>query len=282
MGKYWLKIGLRALLIFGCGMLVVGLVRSTKRTVHLSEPRGYLDSLPFFSFQFDGIKAGKFERLVIHRSDPRKLSGVDMTIRIADPDVAAKLAGGCNLTVDDPTRLNNHSSFWCVELDETMEEFGQVHVRDEDVDGDWVEASTVTLLLPKGVAADLRGRANAHAVTNAARRELERQLRQLGDSIGTLGRAMGRAKTAEERDALKEAIDEVRSAIDELNDQMQELNHAAVKSGKMSLEAGGAEVKVGPDGVKVRDGSGTNVEVDAGGVRVKAKPAPKAPVPPTP
>ncbi|MEO8449965.1 MAG: hypothetical protein ABI647_09255, partial [Gemmatimonadota bacterium] len=163
MSKYWLKIGLRALVIFGIGMVCVGLFRSTKRTV-----RRVVDSnadlnipLAFLPFQFDGAKAGKFERLVIHRSDPRKLSGVDMTIRVTDPAVAAKLASGCNLTVDDPTHLNNNSSFRCADLDATMESFGQVHIQTKNSDDEWVDASTVTLVLPKAVAADLRGKRNA-------------------------------------------------------------------------------------------------------------------------
>ena len=292
MGKYWGKIAFRALVIFGVGMVFVSLFRSTKRTVRRVTDSNVDISIPlgFLPFQFDGANAGKFDRLVLHRSDPRKLSGVDLTIRVSDPAIAAKLAQGCNLTVDDPTRLNNHSSFRCVALDSAMEQFGTVLVQTKDADGDWVDASTVVLVIPKSVAADLRGHGNPHDVTNASREELQRQLRQLGDSIGALGRAMGQAKTSEERDSLKEAIDDVRSAIDDLNDQMRELNEAAPEAArpdtraeaeeKVSISAGNVKVNVGAGGVKVTDGAGTKVDAGPGGVRVKTPETPKAPAPP--
>lgn len=214
---YWGKIALTALLIFGVGFGVIEAVKATKRTVvrAVESADDLTIPLPFIPFNFDGTRLGTFRKIVFHRSTPETVQSVEITVRLAD-SVKAMPFSNCQLTVDDPSRLNEHSSFRCSTADSTMEGFGSVVVQSKDEDGDWTTLASVPLVLPKEVAARIRGHeARAHAA------ELGRdRFRAIGDSMQVLGRMLGgatsdsiRSRIQEEMQSLEEEMADLRESI---------------------------------------------------------------------
>lgn len=281
MRGYWLKIVGTALVIFCVGYAGLSVVRFGKHQVQdvVESARDVTIPLPFLPFKFDGTKLGNFRKVVIHRSSPESVTSVDVVVRLSDQAELAKLTG-CQLTVDDPTRLNERSTFRCAAADSTMEAFGAVRVQTHSESG-WDEVATIPLVLPRDVAKSIRG---SDAKSHAAVLEADR-FRQIGDSLRILGQLMGKASSDSARE-------EIRSQMEDLQDEMTELREAIVDA---ATERAGANVKIGPREVSVEvpaapDQPGAKVRVGAGGVTVEAPsttgakaPAPKAaPQPPKP
>lgn len=241
MQGYWLKIAGKSLIIFVIGFAAISIVRAGKREVVrvVESASDVTVPLPFVPFTFDGARAGTFRNAVFHRSAPNRLEGVDVTVRLSDLAVLSRL-DGCHATVDDPTRLNERSSFRCVSLDSTMQEFGKIIVQTRGDDGKWVESRAVPLVLPRQVAEDIR---NQQINTRSAARYDARRMRQLGDSMRILGRELGRTEDAADRAALSARIEALQTEMAELTTAITEaaMEEATARAGEA---AGRARVQV--------------------------------------
>ena len=215
---YWVKIGLTSLVIFCVGYAGIRAFRIGKREVVdvVHSNSDITIPLPFLPFRFDGTKLGSFRKVVLHRTAPGTIESVDVTVRVTDGTELANLTG-CQLTVDDPTRLNENSSFRCAVADSSMVPFGTVQVQTRSEGGDWELAATVPLVLPKSVAADIRGTSKGRI----DRRETDRQFRQMGDSLAVLGRMMGQATSDSVREAIRSQMDDLQNDISDLRESLK-------------------------------------------------------------
>lgn len=223
MKMYWAKIVVTALAIFGVGLVVRKAFVATKRQVvqAVESNADVTIPLPFLPFNFDGAKVGSFRKLVIHRTDPKHVSGVDVSVRLADGSALDRLKG-CQLTVDDPTKVNEHTSFRCATVDSTMEVFGQVFVQTKGDDGEWTQAAAIPLALPRDAAKSIRGEdAQAHAALLEADR-----FREIGDSLRVLGQALGKAQSDSIREALEENMGDLRDEMEELQGNISDAARA--------------------------------------------------------
>ena len=165
MRNYWLRIAFGALAVFTVGMIGVSLARQgvghVRSVVSGSGPLSF--PIPFVTFNLDGQKLGKVSRVVVQRTAPKKISGVQLEIRLNDSVVARGLEG-CRLAAnfDDhpgPDSSSGHAHklskgvFTCLPGDSSetpaeFEEFGQAVFQPGGV--------TVPLLLPTDVVSDLK------------------------------------------------------------------------------------------------------------------------------
>jgi hypothetical protein len=162
MRSYWLRILLGALAVFAIGMVGVTLFRHGREKVtEVVTGSGPLSfPLPFVPFELDGNKLGTVERLVINREAPKKVSSVDLEVKLADSLVAQGLAGcrlAANLESDSTTpgdvnlhvnRMGDRAFFFCATSDSALVPFGTVTLTPGDV--------TVPLLVPRTLAEKFR------------------------------------------------------------------------------------------------------------------------------
>jgi hypothetical protein len=162
MRSYWIRILLGALAVFAVGMVGVTVFRHGKAKVtEVVTGSGPLSlSLPFVPFQLDGNRLGTVERLVINREAPKKVSSVDLEVKLDDSLVAQGLAGcrlAANLESDSttpgdvnlhPNRMGDHAFFFCATSDSALVPFGTVTMKPGDV--------TVPLLVPRTLAETFR------------------------------------------------------------------------------------------------------------------------------
>jgi hypothetical protein len=236
---YWTKIVIGALVIFGLGFAGISVVRAGKsRVTRIAESTADIAiPLPFVSFRFDGAKSGNFRKLVIHRSDPHRVSGVDIVVRLTDPSVLHRLQG-CSVTVDDPTRINENTSFRCASGEPDLEPFGKVII-EPSPGAEASEPTTVELVIPHKVIADLQ---RGHGKGRAA--EVERfqtiRIKELSDSLEALSRAASTASTESEREAILEQIDDIK---DELSDVQESIVDQAEIRAQVAAEVAKARAE---------------------------------------
>jgi hypothetical protein len=162
MRSYWMRILLGALAVFAIGMVGVTLFRRGKEKVtEVVTGSGPLSlSLPFVPFQLDGNRLGTVERLVINREAPKKVSSVDLEVKLDDSLVAQGLAGcrlAANLESDSTSprdvnvhvnRMGERAFFFCATSDSALVPFGTVTLTPGHV--------TVPLLVPETLAETFR------------------------------------------------------------------------------------------------------------------------------
>jgi hypothetical protein len=162
MRTYWLRILLGALAVFAIGMIGVTLARRTKdKVTAVVTGSGPLSiPLPFVPFELAGNKLGRLERLVVNREAPKKVSSVDLEVKLDDSLLVQGLAGcrlAANLESDSSKtgdvnfrthRLEDRAFFFCAKTDTGLVEFGTVKLTPGDV--------TVPLLVPVSLAEQLR------------------------------------------------------------------------------------------------------------------------------
>jgi len=162
MRTYWLRILLGALAVFAIGMIGVSLARRTRDTVTaVVTGSGPLSiPLPFVPFELEGNKLGRLERLVVNREAPKKVSSVDLEVKLDDSLLVQGLAGcrlAANLESDSSKsgdinfrshRLEDQAFFFCAKSDSGLVEFGTVNLTPGAV--------TVPLLVPVSLAEQLR------------------------------------------------------------------------------------------------------------------------------
>src|SRR6185437_14718673 len=131
MRSYWLRILLGAFGIFCLGMIVVSIARHGRSKVESviasSEPLSI--PLPFVPFQVNGSKLGTLERLTVNRESPKKVSSIELQVKMDDSLVAKGLAGcrlAANIESDSAkpgdvnihmNRLNEKTFFFCATQD---------------------------------------------------------------------------------------------------------------------------------------------------------------------
>lgn len=222
MHTYWIKIILGALGIFAAGMVVRSLVRKVSHEVRVvtetSDPISI--PLPFgiVPFNLDGVRLGAVRSLRVLRDSPRGVTALRFRVELGDSADPGALRG-CLLTVEDPTRLNERTSFTCLRGDTAgrgLVDFGAVEL--EHGLGEF------PLLLPGSVVADLRSErgaapfeASADSFAAAADRAAE-EAGRVADSIADVN--LSRADSIRE-DALRRA-DSVREAGMRLADSIRQ------------------------------------------------------------
>ncbi len=162
MRTYWLRILLGALAVFAVGMIGLTFARRTRDTVTaVVTGSGPLSiPLPFVPFELEGNKLGQLERLVVNREAPKKVSSVELEVKLDDSLVVQGLAGcrlAANLESDSSKsgdinfrshRLEDQAFFFCAKSDSGLVEFGTVRLTPGDV--------TVPLLVPVSLAEQMR------------------------------------------------------------------------------------------------------------------------------
>ena len=162
MRTYWLRILLGALAVFAVGMIGLTFARRTRDTVTaVVTGSGPLSiPLPFVPFELEGSKLGRLERLVVNREAPKKVSSVDLEVKLDDSLLVQGLAGcrlAANLESDSSKsgdinfrahRLEDQAFFFCAKSDSGLVDFGTVRLTPGDV--------TVPLLVPVSLAEQMR------------------------------------------------------------------------------------------------------------------------------
>jgi hypothetical protein len=163
MRSYWLRILLGAIAVFAVGMIVVSMIRRGRTRVEsvLASSDPISIPLAFVPFQLDGSKLGTLEHAVVNRDSPKKVSSIDLQVKLDDSLVAQGLAG-CRLAAnieDDSSgrgghvnlhvnQLERRTFFFCAPSDSGFEEFGSVAFSPGDV--------KVPLLVPEELAGRLQ------------------------------------------------------------------------------------------------------------------------------
>ncbi|HJS48659.1 MAG TPA: hypothetical protein VJ773_11790 [Gemmatimonadales bacterium] len=189
MDRYWLKIGLGALAVFGIGLGVWSVVRQGVDEVRSLAESDRAISIPLFGivpFNVGGERAGRINRITFLRDAPKEIAGVVIRVGHAD-SLPADAFAGCSFTVKDPTNIDEKTQFLCL-TDSTqlagLEGFGEVRI--ETAHGVVVRK----ILLPPAVIADYRDPAKFDARVEGGSPDAEEAAR-LGDSIGAAMGAMG-------------------------------------------------------------------------------------------
>jgi hypothetical protein len=162
MRSYWLRILMGALAIFAIGMVGITLVRRGRHQVEsvMASAEPLSIPLPFVPFQLNGSKLGRVERLTVHRDAPKKVSSIELQVKLDDSLVAQGLAG-CRLAANvegdsarrhdvhvQVNRIGEKTFFFCATSDSGFEEMGSVKLMPGDVE--------LPLLLPESLAQHLR------------------------------------------------------------------------------------------------------------------------------
>ena len=222
MRTYWLRILLGALAVFAVGMIGITFARRTRDTVTaVVTGSGPLSiPLPFVPFELEGNKLGRLERLVVNREAPKKVSSVDLEVKLDDSLLVQGLAGcrlAANLESDSSKsgdinfrahRLEDQAFFFCAKSDSGLVEFGTVKLTPGDV--------TVPLLVPVSLAEQMRaGNWGDHDVADSADVLAERaesladKAEEAADSIaemaGQQAAASARATSSRLGDSLRAA-----------------------------------------------------------------------------
>lgn len=215
---YWGKIALTAGIIFVVGYGGISVVRATKRQLVRAVETNADITIPlaFLPFNFDGAKAGTFRRVVFHRSSPETVQSVDATVRVTDSALVQKLRG-CTVTVDDPSRLSERSSFRCVVSDSLMTAFGSLIVTTMQ-NGEWARAAVIPLVLPLDVARRIQGH---EAQSHAAELEAAR-FRTLGDSVQSLAIRLRAAGSESIRQSIESQMQSLAQEMGDLRRSMSE------------------------------------------------------------
>lgn len=115
MNRYWTRIALGALLVFGLGMAGLAAVRKGSAEVRslLSTAASRLP-LRFanIGFRLNGRRVGEVTGLDIVRNSTAEIGRITGHVQLTEPDAAAELSD-CALTVDDLHRLNDRTTFSC-------------------------------------------------------------------------------------------------------------------------------------------------------------------------
>jgi cell division septum initiation protein DivIVA len=162
MRNYWLRIAIGAAAIFTVGMIGVTLARQgVGRVRGVVEGSGPI-TLPiaFVPFKLDGRKLGSVNKVVLLRDAPKRISSVELEIKLTDSTVASGLAG-CHLAANfeadhkpGGVRVNadpfSSGVFSCLDRDSVpqFQVFGRAVFQPGDV--------TVPLLLPDDIVNDLK------------------------------------------------------------------------------------------------------------------------------
>jgi len=175
MRKYWMKIILGALLIFGVGFGVVSAARGVKDKIVSSKdieiPLG-----SFIGFNLDGTRLGSIRSLTIQRTSPKLITGFEVKTRLTDSS-AFSLLEKCHVSVNDIRNIDERTHFICLPSDSGYVPFGEV--RAELRTGDGMRTLVLPLLLPPSAVSDIQNHVNSSGlpVSDSAAAEIQRRVR---------------------------------------------------------------------------------------------------------
>lgn len=115
MDRYWTRIALGALLVFGIGMTGIFAVRKGKAEVKsLLTAAGTRIPLKLanLKFRFDGQSLGDITGIDVNRTGPDDVGRVKVRVALNDVSDLESLRA-CGLTVDDVTRISDRIGFRC-------------------------------------------------------------------------------------------------------------------------------------------------------------------------
>jgi hypothetical protein len=230
MRNYWVRIALGALAIFTVGMIGRSLVhRGIGSVRHVVEGSGPISiPLAFIPFKLQGDKLGSLERVTLQRETPRRVTRVELEVKLTDSVLARGLEGcrlAANLDSEDPgpPGIDVHGgpfaegSFWCAKDDSSsaaLIEYGQAIFHPGDV--------TVPLFLPRSLVDELQNLDLGHdstpppaeaqvdsimAATELTADSVDAMRDRMIDSL----RAEGRRRADSARRVLRQMADSVRS-----------------------------------------------------------------------
>ena len=137
MAKYWIKIALRAGVVFLLGMAIVYAVRRGRNTVRTIAETAEPITIPiaFVPLRVNDTAFGSIRRVRLLRSTPKQVSGVDIQANLAD-SVDADRFDQCLLAAEDVQNINTHSTLTCLAESDTagmgLVPFGTVDFNDGD------------------------------------------------------------------------------------------------------------------------------------------------------
>jgi hypothetical protein len=214
MRNYWIRIAIGALGIFAIGMVLVTGFRSAKTKL-----RATLDStdpiplpIAFLPFKFDGRSLGSLHRVLLTRSAPDQINGVEVNVSLHDSLTSARFKD-CRLTVKDIKNLNDKTSFTCVAGDSAEQglvPFGFVRFGDSP--------DSTPLLLPADAVEGLR--------------KMRFKMDQHGFSIRDISDS-----TRQVQESLQQVQDSIQQAIEDRADSISEAASARADSITTAAEA---------------------------------------------
>ena len=155
MGKYWFKIGIRALLIFLCGFALVSAVRRVKATIvsdhDISIPLGAFGA--YLPFKLDGTRLGNLRSLTIQRGPERVVTGFVVKAQLSDSQAFDKLRD-CHFSLTDVNNIDENTTFFCLKSDSNFQSFGEVRI-DLRLPGE-TRSLILPLMLPPASIAELQ------------------------------------------------------------------------------------------------------------------------------
>lgn len=175
MRKYWGKIILGALLIFGVGFGLVSAARGLKNKIvsgkDLEIPLG-----SFIGFNLDGTKLGSIRSLTIQRSSPRMITGFEVRARLSDSSGFARMEK-CHVSVNDIRNIDERTHFVCLPSDSGFVPFGEVRAELRTDDG--MRTLVLPLLLPPSAVSDIQNQVNSNGlpVSDSAAAEIQSRVK---------------------------------------------------------------------------------------------------------
>ena len=158
--KYWFRILAGMLAIFAVGMVIrAGVHKGRVAVTDLTQGSGSI-TIPLLGvpFRLGDSKLGTLQRLRIERSAPKLISGFHLVARVDDTVAIARLSD-CRLTVIDPNKINEHTSFACATAADSAKQvlvpFGTVTLEPS--------GQEVVLLIPESVRRDIQKDAKTSA-----------------------------------------------------------------------------------------------------------------------
>jgi hypothetical protein len=220
MRNYWLRILFGAVAIFAVGMVGVTLARQG-----MGHVRGVVEGsgpitlpIPFVAFKLDGQKLGTLEKVVLLRDAPKRISAVELEIKLRD-SVMARGLEGCRLAANFDAQHNRRGVnvdagplttgvFSCTHGNDSsgnLQEFGRAIFQPGNV--------SVPLLLPNDIVDDLKqgnfGSGDEDSAGSAAQ--------AMADSIAEAADARADSITA----AVQERADSIAGRSERLVDSLQ-------------------------------------------------------------
>ncbi|HEV8453746.1 MAG TPA: hypothetical protein VGQ24_02570 [Gemmatimonadales bacterium] len=200
MRNYWVRIAFGALAIFTVGMIGITLARQgVGRVRGVVEGSGPITlPIPFVPFKLDGQKLGTLDKVVLLRDAPKRISAVELQIKLPD-SVMARGLEGCRLAANFDAQHNRRGVnvnvgplstgvFSCLQGKDSsaqLQEFGRAIFQPGGV--------SVPLLLPNDIVDDLKqgnfGSGDEDSVASAAQAR--------ADSIAEAANARADSITAE-------------------------------------------------------------------------------------
>jgi hypothetical protein len=163
MRNYWARIAFGALAIFTVGMIGVTLARQgVGRVRGVVEGSGPITvPIPFVPFKLDGRKLGTLDKVVLLRDAPKRISAVELQVKLRD-SVMARGLEGCRLAANFDAQHNRRgvdvnvgplstgvfSCFHGNDSSAQLQEFGRAVFQPGGV--------SVPLLLPNDLVDDLK------------------------------------------------------------------------------------------------------------------------------